>query len=57
MCGIAGVLGKKLEINKINLCLKDLKERGPDSSGFYEEKNITLIHTRLSILDFSFLPR
>ena len=53
MCGIAGVLGEKLEIDKINFCLNHLKERGPDGNGFYRKEKITLIHTRLSVLDLS----
>ena len=53
MCGIAGVLGKDLSVDEIKKCQDNLKKRGPDNKGFYKKKNITLIHTRLSILDLS----
>ena len=51
MCGIAGF------VNIPNLNQKDiqfsLKHRGPDDTGVYQDKNITLIHTRLAIQDIS----
>ena len=55
MCGIAGVYGKEITINQIKDCQVDLKDRGPDNSDYYKKDNITLIHTRLSILDLSSL--
>ena len=53
MCGIAGVFGKKLEINQINNCQNILNNRGPDFSDYFQKEDVTLIHTRLSILDLS----
>ncbi len=53
MCGIAGVFGKKLDINQINNCQNILKNRGPNFSDYFQNEDITLIHTRLSILDLS----
>ena len=53
MCGIAGVFGKKLDINQINNCQNILKNRGPDFTDYFQKEDITLIHTRLSILDLS----
>ena len=51
MCGLAGILGKSIsDLQKKNV-LNSIKHRGPDSSGVYTSKDITLIHTRLSILD------
>lgn len=51
MCGIAGFNWEDQKlINNLN---KLLKHRGPDSSGIYIDKNISLGHTRLSILDLS----
>ena len=41
------------KINKSGLSFDNLKKRGPDNKSFYKKKNITLIHTRLSILDLS----
>jgi asparagine synthase (glutamine-hydrolysing) len=56
MCGISGIINKNGntnlndEIKRIN----DLIEhRGPDSEGFYFEKNFAFGHRRLSILDLS----
>jgi len=55
MCGIAGWLSQSY-----NLCEKSsvleamsgtLKRRGPDESGIYIEKNTTLIHRRLAVVD------
>ena len=57
MCGIAGAITRfPIDEEKLNNAKKQLKKRGPDNSshsvnkldkGFY----ITLLHTRLSILD------
>ncbi len=51
MCGIAGVITKKKF--KVKDILSTINHRGPDSSGFYKCKNLTLFHSRLSILDLS----
>ena len=59
MCGIAGVLGFKLDdeylIAKIERMKAALQHRGPDDSGVYisTNKQTALAHTRLSILDLS----
>ena len=51
MCGIAGVITKnKFKVEDV---LSTLNHRGPDNSGFYKYKNLTLFHSRLSILDLS----
>jgi asparagine synthase (glutamine-hydrolysing) len=56
MCGISGIINKngnrvdKEEIKKINDLIS---HRGPDSEGFYFEKNFAFGHRRLSILDLS----
>ena len=47
------VFGKKLDINQINNCQNILKNRGPNFSDYFQNEDITLIHTRLSILDLS----
>ena len=54
MCGIAGlslVTTNKSLIKRFLTIKKSLFHRGPDGSGFYKKKNISLIHTRLSIVD------
>ncbi len=60
MCGISGIIkygsfnGPALEKN-LNIMKKSLSHRGPDDSGIWynEDKNVGLVHTRLSILDLS----
>ncbi len=51
MCGICGFNwnDKKLIINMND----QMKNRGPDSDGHYIDNNISLGHTRLSIIDLS----
>ena len=56
MCGISGIINKngssvdKNEIQEINDLIS---HRGPDSEGFYFEKNFAFGHRRLSIIDLS----
>ena len=52
MCGICGIYGQenKTQIQKM---LDVLKHRGPDGQGIFSDKNITLGHSRLSIIDLS----
>lgn len=54
MCGIAGWIDYEncIENNSIiNEMSESLKNRGPDSSGIYFEKNACLIHRRLIVID------
>ncbi len=55
MCGIAGAIGQKLSAQRIKAALDALNHRGPDGHGVKEfhmqQGNVTLIHTRLAILD------
>ena len=59
MCGIAGFVSSvdtKLNLTKILISMTDaLSERGPDSKGYYENKNkgYFLGHRRLSIIELS----
>ena len=55
MCGIAGVVGFVSE-KQTGDCIENLSKRGPDASGSlnFEEQLLTLIHTRLSILDLDY---
>ena len=51
MCGISGFnWGNRELISQMN---SKLKHRGPDDSGVFSNKEISLGHTRLSILDLS----
>jgi asparagine synthase (glutamine-hydrolysing) len=51
MCGILGKISKKVNKQEFKLDLKQLQHRGPDDSGVYFDENISLGHTRLSLLD------
>ena len=54
MCGIAGFISKKKQEDKKNYIqnlIKSLKHRGPDENGVFNENNICLLNTRLSIID------
>jgi len=56
MCGIAGILGKKLSESTITELQKSLQHRGPNNFGSfidYETEVIQLFHFRLSIIDLS----
>lgn len=55
MCGILGYSSQKKSINFSNEnFINTLKHRGPDGEGIYECNEITLLHTRLSIVDIDF---
>ena len=51
MCGIIGFNWE--DNNLLNQSLKEISHRGPDDSGKYTDKNISLGHRRLSIIDLS----
>lgn len=53
MCGIFGVIGKKIDFELANRCIDSMAHRGPDGRGLWQEDVITLGHRRLSILDLS----
>ena len=59
MCGIAGVYSLsekgKLAASYLPNSLDKLNKRGPDYQNIYSEKNVTLGHARLSIIDTSSL--
>jgi asparagine synthase (glutamine-hydrolysing) len=52
MCGICGFYGFE-DINVLKKMIKILAHRGPDDNGFYVDENVSLGHTRLSIIDLS----
>lgn len=53
MCGIFGVIGKKIDREFGENCLNLMYHRGPDGSGIWQENDVTLGHRRLAILDLS----
>ncbi len=56
MCGIAGILHFD-SLSSADQCVESmtnaLVHRGPDAEGFYTDRNISLGHRRLSIIDLS----
>lgn len=53
MCGIFGVINKKIDTELAKKCLDTIIHRGPDAEGLWQEDGVTLGHRRLSILDLS----
>ncbi len=51
MCAIAGILGRILDETEQKALLQTMHRRGPDGQGIYTKNNITLLHTRLAIVD------
>lgn len=52
MCGICGIYGLD-DRASIERMLRVMKHRGPDGNGIYTDTNISLGHSRLSIIDLS----
>ena len=53
MCGIFGVINKKIDKELADKCVDRMAHRGPDGRGVWQEKGTTLGHRRLAILDLS----
>lgn len=53
MCGIAGFYNRNADRNVAEQLARRLFHRGPDSHGVYANHEVTLVHTRLSIIDLS----
>ena len=53
MCGIFGVINKKIDRKLADKCVDRMEHRGPDGRGVWQEEGTTLGHRRLSILDLS----
>lgn len=52
MCGIAGIIGSRTDAeHEIGDMLAALRHRGPDGSGTFHDRDVTLGHCRLAILD------
>lgn len=55
MCGICGIVGKGISMERKKEMLRHISHRGPDDEGIFQEGDIFLGHRRLSILDLSSL--
>jgi asparagine synthase (glutamine-hydrolysing) len=57
MCGIFGIYysdpKKQISTETIRSAIDQMKHRGPDDSGIFQNKNVGLGHRRLSIIDLS----
>lgn len=53
MCGIFGVINKKIDTDLADKCVDRMEHRGPDGRGVWQEKDTTLGHRRLAILDLT----
>ena len=53
MCGIFGVVGKRIDEDLARHCTDRLYHRGPDSGRVWQKDDVTLGHRRLAILDLS----
>jgi asparagine synthase (glutamine-hydrolysing) len=53
MCGIAGFTGFKDNIRLAKIANEIQKRRGPDNQQIWNDENIALSHTRLSIIDLT----
>jgi asparagine synthase (glutamine-hydrolysing) len=53
MCGILGIVGTNIEkySNNLDTIKQSLAHRGPDNASHYLNRNILLVHNRLSIID------
>ncbi len=51
MCAISGMIGLPAEEDTIQKMLETMQRRGPDGCGVYQQENVTLLHTRLAIID------
>ena len=51
MCAIAGILDLTAEDAWIRDMLSTMHRRGPDASDYFRDKNCTLLHARLAVID------
>ena len=53
MCGLAGVVGKRVSEARLAASQAKLVHRGPDGAGLWQNEDVALCHRRLAILDLS----
>ncbi len=51
MCGISGMIGLPAEDSTVRKMLETMGRRGPDARGSYQDGEVTLLHTRLAVID------
>jgi asparagine synthase (glutamine-hydrolysing) len=53
MCGIAGIIGSRANVEIARSMAQRLQHRGPDGDGVWSQPGVALAHRRLAILDLS----
>ena len=51
MCAIAGLIELAVRDDTTKRMLESMKRRGPDDSGIWQDNHVTMLHTRLAIVD------
>ena len=51
MCAIAGILNLKMTEDTIEKMHRTMRRRGPDAKGVFRDRDATLLHARLSVID------
>lgn len=51
MCAIAGILGTDCTAETAQAMLATMARRGPDGNGIYRDRDCTLLHARLAVID------
>ena len=51
MCAISGMIGLPADADVITKMLATMHRRGPDGQGVYQEEEVSLLHSRLAIID------
>lgn len=61
MCGITGKIyfnrNRKVELAELKRMTNSMIHRGPDDEGHYINENVGLGFRRLSIIDWTYIPR
>ncbi|MGY0400090.1 MAG: asparagine synthase (glutamine-hydrolyzing), partial [Ostreibacterium sp.] len=53
MCGIAGFIAKGVNQKLIDVFAETISHRGPDDMGYYQDNQVSILNTRLSIIDIA----
>lgn len=51
MCAISGMVGLQSTAQTLQKMLDTMRRRGPDGSGVFQEADVTLLHSRLAVID------
>ena len=51
MCAIAGIIGLPADETTVEQMLETMNRRGPDGRNVYRDRDTTLLHCRLAVID------